>query len=86
MNEPSWWAWELELTPHLEKRMEDRDFTEVDLRAMFERASSVRPETVDGRFVVETVHRGAVWHVVVEPDQELQCIVVITAYRAEAAP
>ena len=53
---------------------------------MFERASSVRPETVDGRFVVETVHRGAVWHVVVEPDQELQCIVVITAYRAEAAP
>ena len=27
---PTWWAWELELTPHLFKRMEDRDFTEQD--------------------------------------------------------
>jgi hypothetical protein len=31
---PDWWEWELELTPHLEKRMEDREFTEVDLRAI----------------------------------------------------
>jgi hypothetical protein len=35
---PAWWEWEIELTPHLEKRMEDRDFTEVDLRAMLQRA------------------------------------------------
>ena len=37
---PDWWEWELEFTSHLEKRMEDRDFTELDLRAMLERAES----------------------------------------------
>jgi hypothetical protein len=80
---PSWWDWELELTPHLEKRMEDRDFTELDLRRMFEVATDVRPDTVDARFVVETSHRGGPWHIIVEPDDELQCIVVVTAYRVE---
>jgi hypothetical protein len=29
---PEWWDWELELTPHLLKRLVDRGFTEVDLR------------------------------------------------------
>ena len=83
MARPSWWDWELELTPHLEKRMGDRDFTEVDLRRMLEVATSVDPDTVDDRFVVDTVHRGAPWHIIVEPDNELQCIVVVTAYRVE---
>ena len=40
---PDWWEWELEFTSHLEKRMEDRDFTELDLRAMLERAESYWP-------------------------------------------
>jgi len=37
---PDWWEWELELT-HLEKRMEDREFAEVDLRAMLEQAEAI---------------------------------------------
>lgn len=40
---PDWWEWEVELTPHLERRMEDRSFSEVDLRGMLERA----PHKVD---------------------------------------
>jgi hypothetical protein len=36
---PGWWDWELELSPHLLKRMTDRRFTEIDLRRMLERAS-----------------------------------------------
>lgn len=55
---PDWWLWELELTPHLEKRMEDRGFNEVDLRNMLERATGFRPDLVDGRFVIETRFRG----------------------------
>jgi hypothetical protein len=31
---PDWWDWELELSPHLLKRMTDRRFTEIDLRRM----------------------------------------------------
>ena len=31
---PEWWNWELELSPHLLKRMVDRRFTEVDVRRM----------------------------------------------------
>lgn len=34
MNWPAWWAWELEITPHVEKRMEPRGFTEIELREM----------------------------------------------------
>ena len=26
---PKWWDWELELSPHLEKRMEDREFSQL---------------------------------------------------------
>ena len=36
---PDWWDWELEFTPHLIKRMIDRQFNEVELRAMLADAS-----------------------------------------------
>lgn len=80
MNWPTWWAWDLELTPHLEKRMEDRQFTEVDLRAMLDRAVGYQPDVVDGRFVIRTVHANRPWEVIVEPDREESLLVVVTAY------
>jgi hypothetical protein len=36
-----WPTWELEFTPHLERRMEDRDFTEVDLPACSRRRADI---------------------------------------------
>jgi hypothetical protein len=83
---PDWWDWELELTPHVEKRMEDRGFSEVDLRRMLEHARGLRPDVVDGRHVVETSHAGQAWEVIVEPDELDQLLVVVTAYRVEPAP
>jgi hypothetical protein len=80
---PDWWEWELELTPHVEKRMEDRGFTEVDLRSMLERATGFRPDVVDGRFVVETRFRARAWEVVVEPDEMEHLLVVVTAFGVE---
>jgi hypothetical protein len=83
VNQPSWWDWELELTPHLEKRMEDRGFTEVDLRLMVRDAHNLRAGAQPGRFVVECSFRGRLWHVIVELDTEEQLIVVVTAYGVE---
>ncbi len=80
---PDWWDWELELTPHVEKRMEDRGFTEVDLRQMLEQATGFRPDVIDGRFVVETRFRGVAWAVVVEPDEMEHLLVVVTAFGVE---
>ena len=80
---PDWWDWELELTPHVIKRMRDRDFTEVDLRAMLHEPASLRPDIEPGRWVVETRHERSPWEVILEPDQELELLVVITAYPAE---
>ena len=40
---PEWWDWELELTPHVEKRMEDRTFSEVDLRLMLGARDGLSP-------------------------------------------
>jgi hypothetical protein len=80
---PEWWAWDLELTPHVEKRMEDRGFSEVDLRAMLEHATDYRAADVEDRFVIEASLRSRRWEVVVEPDQELCLLVVVTGYPIE---
>ena len=77
---PDWWDWELELSPHLLKRMTDRRFTEIDLRRMLERASSHRTDVVEGRWVLETSHRRRAWEVIVEPDDERELLVIVTAY------
>jgi hypothetical protein len=54
---PEWWDWELELSPHLLKRIDDRRFTEIDLRRMLARASGYRENIIEGRWVIETTHR-----------------------------
>ncbi|MCC6652400.1 MAG: DUF4258 domain-containing protein [Candidatus Eisenbacteria bacterium] len=78
---PTWWEWELELTSHVQRRMVDREFTEVDLRRMLEVATAYRDDPlIEGRFVVETRHRGADWEVIVEPDEADHWLVVVTAY------
>jgi hypothetical protein len=77
---PEWWDWELELTPHLEQRMEERDFTEVDLREMLEATTGFAPDAVEGRFQIDSPLRGRRWHVIVEPDLDDRLLVVVTAY------
>ena len=78
---PEWWAWDLELSSHLLKRMTDRRFTEVDLRRMLQRASGYREDVVEDRWIVETRHRGRAWEAIEEPDRERYLLVVVTAYR-----
>jgi hypothetical protein len=56
---PPWWEWELELSPHVEKRTEDRGFNELDLRTMLQYATGYRPDFVEGRFAIETTHARA---------------------------
>jgi hypothetical protein len=79
---PEWWDWELELTPHVLKRMLDRQFNEVDLRSMLSSASGYAAQS-EGRFVVFTRHDGREWHVIVEPDVIDRVLVVITAYPCD---
>lgn len=64
--------------------MDDRRFTELDLRAMLEAASGYRRDAAPGRWVIETRHRRKPWEVIVEPDASLDLLVVITAYPVEA--
>lgn len=77
---PQWWGWELELTPHLLKRMEDREFNEIDLRAMLEHALAYRPDAVEGRWIIEGRHNRRRWEIIVEPDELEHLLVVVTAY------
>ncbi len=60
--------------------MDDRRFTEIDLRRMLQRATDYREDVVEGRWVIETRHRGRAWEVIVESDQERALLVVVTAY------
>ena len=80
MNWPGWWSWELELSPHLLKRMLDRQINEVDLRIMLHEATGFRDNHEEGRFVIETSHSGVRWAVIVEPSAEDITLIVVTAY------
>ena len=53
---PEWWEWELELSPHILKRLVERNFTEVELRKMLNAASDFRPDYLEGRWVIMTRH------------------------------
>lgn len=77
---PEWWNWEIELSPHVLKRMIDRQFTEPEVRAMLEDSTGYHSDVEDGRFVIETRHESRQWEVIVEPDNLKQVLVVVTAY------
>lgn len=78
---PDWWKWELELCPHVLKRMIDRQFNESDLRKMLLHAKSYRRDIVEERWIIATHHLHHPWEVIVEPDAASNLVVVITAYR-----
>ncbi len=60
--------------------MEDRQFNDVDLRTMLSLASSYQQDIVEGRWVIDTRHDRHPWEVIVEPDSDLELLVVVTAY------
>jgi len=64
---PAWWNWDLSFTPHAELRMEQRGVTEVDVRAMLERATAFEPSVVEGRFMIHVARNNRPWIVIVEP-------------------
>lgn len=80
---PNWWSWELELTPHVLKRMIDRQFSETDLRDMIESTTGIRMAEESGRWIAETKFEGRDWNVVLEPIDDERLLLVITAYRVE---
>lgn len=67
---------------HVERRMEERGFTEVELRSMLQRARGYTRSAVQNRFMIETTHQGRSWIVIVEPDPEERLLVVVTAYES----
>lgn len=77
---PDWWAWELEFSPHVRKRMIDRKFNEAELRGMIEEASDYCKDYNEDRWVLTTWFDGCAWEVIVEPDRDDEVVVVITAY------
>jgi hypothetical protein len=78
---PEWWDWELLFTDHTKLRLEQRDLTELEVRAMLERANKYRPDPIDWRFQIPARHRRQPWIVVVEPNEMLKKLVIITVYE-----
>lgn len=80
---PRWLSWDLELSAHVERRMEDRRFSEVDLREMLGACRAVRTSPVEGRFMLTCRHGRGSWEVVVEPDYEARRLIIVTAWAKE---
>ena len=78
---PEWWNWELSFTSHAELRMEQRGVTEVEVRAMLERATSFEPNVVEGRCMIPVRHLQRPWIAIVEPDAEEESLVIVTVYE-----
>ncbi len=77
---PEWWEWELELSLHLLRRMIKRQFNEADLRIMLTDATEYKPDVEPERWLISTKWHGKPWEIIVEPDQHLRRLVIITAY------
>ena len=78
---PEWWSWDLSFTGHAELRIEQRGVTEVEVRAMLERATRFEASVVQGRFMIHTRRGQGPWVVIVEPDAEARVLVVVTVYE-----
>lgn len=85
MERPDWWEWDLVFTFHVESRMEERGFSEVEIRQMVEEATAIDGAQSEGRWVLRTRCAGGPWRVVLEPDYDEQVIVVVTAYPVESS-
>lgn len=79
---PEWWDWELAFTGHVQRRMEERGVSEVEVHSMLQRASGYSPSVVENRFMIETTHRGRPWIVIVEPDPDERLLVIVTVYES----
>ena len=78
---PDWWNWDLSFTGHAELRMAQRGVTEVEVRAMLERATGFEASVVEARFLVHTQRGQGNWVVIVEPDGQAKLLVVVTVYE-----
>lgn len=78
---PEWWRWELTFTSHAELRMEQRGVTEVEVRAMLERATGFERSVVEGRFMIHAYRAQRPWVVILEPDADVNLLVVVTVYE-----
>ena len=78
---PEWWNWDLSFTSHAELRMEQRGVTEVEVRAMLEKATGFEPNVVKGRFMIHVRHLQGAWVVIVEPDADGKLLVIVTVYE-----
>jgi hypothetical protein len=76
---PEWWDWDIELSTHALERMGDRDFTELDVRRMFDAAIAVRRSDWP-RWEIHTRLRGSPWRMIVELDIQRYVVNVITAH------
>ena len=81
---PEWWTYELIISPHVIERMQERGFTEIDLRQMLDDAAGYRASATPGRFLIQTALGSAPWEVVVEPDELDRLLIVVTAYGVES--
>ena len=55
--------------------------TEVEVRAMLERATGFEASVVEGRFTIHTRRGQSPWFVIVEPDADAKLLVVVTVYE-----
>jgi hypothetical protein len=61
--------------------MVKRRVTEIEVRAMLERATGYEPDVLEGRFMIHMRRAGRPWTAIVEPNIDARLLVVITIYE-----
>jgi len=60
--------------------MLDRQFNEIDLREMLQRATGYRADAEPGRWVIVSSRDRITWEIIVEPDFSAKTLIVVTAF------
>jgi hypothetical protein len=81
MDFPEWWDWELLFSDHVKRRLVRRDLTELDVRAMLERANGYEHDPIEWRFRIHARYRRKRWIVIVEPSEVRKMLVVVTVFE-----
>ena len=80
---PSWWTWQVVVSHHASRRMAQRMCPEWMLRSMLQSPSGVQSDAAPGRFLIEALNHGRLWHIIVEPDYGERVMIVVTLYPVD---
>ena len=80
---PYWWSWPLVIPDHAANRMEERGWTEIEVRRVLGQPRSLDQDPEPGRWRVPCRRGREHWCIIVEPEKRRRWLVMVTIIRVD---